>query len=135
MTGLIIDPTPERTASPCGAPLAAGRRADEAVRGPLRRPGRCTRAGGMGPGTECRSGRLLAVSSQELGMSLRTWRRRLRLVKAIEMLGGGLGVTQTAMEIGNGSTSAFVYAFRSELGCSPQVYVRGRVPSWSGHRT
>src|SRR6185436_3773757 len=45
----------------------------------------------------------------ELGMSLRSWRRRLRSFKAIELLGGGLGVSQTAMELGYGSTSAFVY--------------------------
>jgi AraC-like DNA-binding protein len=62
----------------------------------------------------------------ELGMSLRTWRRRLRLFKAIELLGGGLGVTQAAMQLGYGSTSAFVYAFRAEMGSSPQAYMRGR---------
>ncbi|WP_207538803.1 AraC family transcriptional regulator [Sabulicella rubraurantiaca] len=61
----------------------------------------------------------------ELGMSLRSWRRRLRLFKAIELLGGGLGVTQTAMALGYGSASAFVYAFRTEMGCSPQAYMRG----------
>lgn len=60
----------------------------------------------------------------ELGMSLRAWRRRLRLFKAIELLGGGLDVTRTAMELGYGSTSAFVYAFRSEMGCSPRSYMR-----------
>ncbi|KHK59991.1 cupin [Burkholderia sp. A9] len=62
----------------------------------------------------------------ETGMSLRSWRRRLRLFRAIELLGGGLGVTRTAMELGYGSTSAFVYAFRVEMGCSPQAYIRGR---------
>ncbi len=61
-----------------------------------------------------------------LGMSLRTWRRRVRLFKAIELLGGGLDVTQTAMELGYGSASAFVYAFRVEMGCSPLAYMRGR---------
>lgn len=61
----------------------------------------------------------------ELGMSLRSWRRRLRLFKAIELMGGGLSVTRTAMELGYGSASAFVYAFRSGIGCSPQAYVRG----------
>jgi len=59
-------------------------------------------------------------------MSLRSWRRRLRLFKAIELLGGGFGVTQTAMELGCGSTSAFVYAFRTDMGCSLQAYMRGR---------
>ncbi|HEX2553231.1 MAG TPA: helix-turn-helix transcriptional regulator [Microvirga sp.] len=62
----------------------------------------------------------------EVGMSLRSWRRRLRLFKAIELMGGGLDVTRTALELGYGSTSAFVYAFRTETGCSPQAYMRGR---------
>jgi AraC-like DNA-binding protein len=63
----------------------------------------------------------------ETGMSLRSWRRRLRLFRAIELLGGGLDVTRTAMKLGYGSTSAFVYAFRLEMGCSPRAYMRGRV--------
>jgi AraC-like DNA-binding protein len=68
----------------------------------------------------------------ELGMSLRSWRRRLRLFKAIELLGGGLGATQTAMELGYGSTSAFIYAFRTEMGRSPQSYVGGRLKGRKG---
>jgi AraC-like DNA-binding protein len=73
------------------------------------------------------SGRTLARRIEaELGMSLRSWRRRLRLFKAVELLGGGLGVTQTAMELGYGSTSAFVYAFRTDMGRSPQSYMRGQ---------
>jgi AraC-like DNA-binding protein len=68
----------------------------------------------------------------EVGMSLRSWRRRLRLFKAIELLGGGLDVTRTGMELGYGSTSAFVYAFRTEMGCSPQAYMRGRGAAQGG---
>ncbi|HWT10504.1 MAG TPA: helix-turn-helix transcriptional regulator [Roseomonas sp.] len=78
------------------------------------------------------SGRTLARRFEaELGMGLRSWRRRLRVFKAIELLGGGLGVTQTAMDLGYGSTSAFVHAFRTDMGRSPQNYMRGRaVPRW-----
>src|SRR5262252_1698812 len=54
----------------------------------------------------------------ELGMSLRTWRRRLRPFKAIELLGGGLGVTQTAMELGYGSTSALCMRFVAKWGAA-----------------
>ena len=36
----------------------------------------------------------------ELGMGLRSWRRRLRLFRAVELLGGCVGVTRTAMELG-----------------------------------
>ena len=58
------------------------------------------------------SGRTLARRFEtELGMSLRSWRRRLRLFKAIELMGGGLGVTQTAMELGYSSTSALYTRF------------------------
>lgn len=59
-------------------------------------------------------------------MSLRSWRRRLRLFRSVELLGGSLGVTQVAMELGYGWTSAFVYAFRTEMGSSPQAYIRKR---------
>lgn len=64
----------------------------------------------------------------EVGMSLRSWRRRMRLFKAIELLGGGMDVTQTALELGYGSPSAFIYAFRTAMGVSPQVYMRGETP-------
>lgn len=78
-------------------------------------------------------GRQLGMSSRtlgrrfesELGMSLRSWRRRLRLFKSIELMGGGMTVTQAAMELGYSSTSAFIYAFRTDMGCSPQAYIRG----------
>ena len=69
----------------------------------------------------------------EVVMSFRTWRRRLRLFKAIELLGGGLDVTRTALELGYSSTSAFVYAFRTDMWCSPQAYSRGRGPL-KGHQ-
>jgi AraC-like DNA-binding protein len=36
------------------------------------------------------------------------------------------------MELGYGSTSAFVYAFRSDMGISPQAYMRGDAAD--GHR-
>jgi AraC-like DNA-binding protein len=63
--------------------------------------------------------------SAQTGMSVKTWRLRLRLFRAIELLGGGFDVTRTALELGYGSTSAFIYAFRQEMGCSPQAYMRG----------
>ena len=60
----------------------------------------------------------------EIGMSLRSWRRRMRLFKAIELLGGDTDVTRTALDLGYGSPSAFIYAFRMELGASPRSYMR-----------
>jgi AraC-like DNA-binding protein len=62
--------------------------------------------------------------NEEVGMPLSQWRRRLRLIKAVEMLGGGCSVTQTAFDLGYGSPSAFIYAFRRDMGTSPQAYCR-----------
>jgi AraC-like DNA-binding protein len=59
----------------------------------------------------------------ELGSTLRSWKRRLRLFRAIELLGSGMSVTATALELGYGSASAFIFAFRSEFGCSPRAYM------------
>lgn len=59
----------------------------------------------------------------EVGMSLRSWRRRMRLFKAVELLGGGMDVTSVALELGYGSSSAFIYAFRTEMGASPRSYM------------
>ena len=71
------------------------------------------------------SGRTLARRFEaDLGMSLRSWRRRMRLFKAIELLGGGMDVTRTALDLGYGSSSAFIYAFRTAMGMSPQAYMR-----------
>ena len=44
-----------------------------------------------------------------------------------ERVTSAVAAEQTAMELGYGSTSAFVYAFRTEMGCGPQAYMRGRV--------
>jgi AraC-like DNA-binding protein len=67
--------------------------------------------------------------NDEVGMPLSQWRRRLRLIKAVEMLGGGSSVTQAALDLGYGSPSAFIYAFRQEMGMSPQAYCR-RLSLW-----
>lgn len=81
-------------------------------------------------------GRILGVSARtlerrfndEVGMSLRLWRRRLRMFKAVEMLGGGASVTEIALELGYASSSAFIYAFRQEMGRSPLAYYRSQKP-------
>ncbi|MFV0295293.1 MAG: AraC family transcriptional regulator [Hyphomicrobiaceae bacterium] len=59
----------------------------------------------------------------ELGLTLRSWKRRMRLFRAIELLGGGQSVTATALDLGYASASAFIFAFRIEFGRSPQAYV------------
>lgn len=80
------------------------------------------------------SGRTLARRFlTETGMPLRTWRRQLRLFRAIELLESGMNVTGIALELGYSSTSAFIYAFRTEMKCSPLVYMQARATNRPGH--
>lgn len=65
-------------------------------------------------------------SLADTGMTLRSWRRSLRQFRAIELLESGLDITSTAMELGYSSTSAFTYAFRMEMQCTPQAYMRAK---------
>ena len=60
----------------------------------------------------------------EVGMSLRTWRQRLRLFKAIELLASNLPITEIALRLGYSSASAFIFMFRSEMSVSPLQYRR-----------
>lgn len=60
----------------------------------------------------------------EVGMSLRNWRQRLRLFRAIELLGSNLPITEIALRLGYSSASAFIYMFRSDMNVSPLQYRR-----------
>lgn len=76
-------------------------------------------------------GRQLGASSRtlsrrfqdEVGISFREWKRRLRLVKSLELLGAGMSVTATALELGYNSTSAFSYMFTRAMGYSPKEHL------------
>jgi AraC-like DNA-binding protein len=60
----------------------------------------------------------------ETGLSLGRWRAQLRLLRSLESLARGVSVTETALEVGYESTSAFIFAFRRVLGTTPHRYFR-----------
>jgi AraC-like DNA-binding protein len=60
--------------------------------------------------------------TQETGLSFGVWRRRLRLLGAIERLAVGEPVTTVALEAGYDSVSAFIHVFRREFGVTPGRY-------------
>ena len=55
----------------------------------------------------------------ETGLRFAEWRRRLCLLHAMELLSEGTSVTIAGIEAGYASTSAFVAAFRREMGFTP----------------
>lgn len=63
--------------------------------------------------------RLFASETQ---MSLGRWRQRARLIEALRLLAAGQPVTRVALDVGYASPSAFIFAFRRELGTTPRRY-------------
>lgn len=68
---------------------------------------------------------LARLFARETGLGFRAWRRRARLLRALERLGEGASVTAASLDSGYDSVSAFISAFRRELGVSPGQ-LRGR---------
>lgn len=62
---------------------------------------------------------------EETGMSFAAWRQQACLLAALTRLGRGESITQVAIELGYGSTSAFTAAFRRVLGAPPSRYLAG----------
>lgn len=61
---------------------------------------------------------------EELGLSFRDWRARLRMLRAVERLGAGENVTRVALDLGYSSPSAFIAMFRRTTGHTPKRYIQ-----------
>lgn len=57
--------------------------------------------------------------SAELAMTFAQWRRLVRMRSALGLLAGGMSVSTVGRRVGYGTTSAFVAAFRTVVGCTP----------------
>lgn len=62
---------------------------------------------------------LSRLFQQQTGLSFRLWRQRSRLLSALPMLERGERVTDVALACGYKSMSAFVAAFREQMGTTP----------------
>jgi AraC-like DNA-binding protein/mannose-6-phosphate isomerase-like protein (cupin superfamily) len=66
---------------------------------------------------------LQRIFRKELGMDFETWRRQVRLMKAIERLAGGESVKEAAFHVGYREASALVALFRVTLGMPPKAWM------------
>jgi AraC-like DNA-binding protein len=58
----------------------------------------------------------------ETGLGFAQWRQRLRLLHAVAKLSMGATVTEAGQQAGYANTSAFIAAFRKQLGQTPMRY-------------
>lgn len=62
----------------------------------------------------------------ETGLTFTTWRTRARMRRAIELLAADHSVSAAAAKVGYASASAFVQAFRREIGHTPGAFASAR---------
>jgi AraC-like DNA-binding protein len=62
------------------------------------------------------------IFQRELGTDFDSWRRQVRLMKAVEVLLTGASVKETAGAIGYSQPSAFVETFRRAFGSTPKAW-------------
>jgi AraC-like DNA-binding protein len=60
----------------------------------------------------------------ETGLSLGAWRRRARILNSLASLAEGASVTGTALSAGYTTPSAYITAFKRELGITPKQFLR-----------
>lgn len=64
--------------------------------------------------------------ARQTGLTLGRWHQRARIRSALVLLADGRSVAEASAEVGYGSSSAFVAAFRRQLGDTPARYMASR---------
>ncbi|CAM2155939.1 AraC family transcriptional regulator [Pararobbsia alpina] len=59
----------------------------------------------------------------ETGLSFAQWRQQARLLRALELVADGVGVTTIALELGYDNVSAFINMFKRATGITPGRYM------------
>jgi AraC-like DNA-binding protein/quercetin dioxygenase-like cupin family protein len=65
------------------------------------------------------------IFQKEVGIDFETWRRHVRLTKAVELLVSGRTVKEVSFAVGYRQPSAFVEAFRRTFGATPKAWAAG----------
>ena len=65
------------------------------------------------------------IFQREVGLDFESWRRQVRLMKAVELLISGRSVKEVAFAVGYQNPSAFVELFRATFGNTPKAWASG----------
>ncbi|MCH9688756.1 MAG: helix-turn-helix transcriptional regulator [Deltaproteobacteria bacterium] len=119
---VMVDRMETLPVAPLQLPMPAeprARRAAEVIIEHPGRPGVLANAARKAGATRRTLERLFLAQTQ---MTLGRWRQRARLISALRRLAEGRAVTEVALDVGYATPSAFIAAFRSELGTTPRRY-------------
>jgi AraC-like DNA-binding protein len=63
------------------------------------------------------------VFRKEIGLDFESWRRQVRLIKAVELLFSGYSIKEVAHKVGYSQSSSFVQLFRRTFGTTPKAWI------------
>lgn len=119
---VILDQLQTLPAQPLQLPMPSDARARRAAELLQAEPGQSVSLAEAARTTGASKRTLERLFLAETHMTLGRWRQRLRLIEALRLLAQGQAVTRVALEVGYDSPSAFVSAFRRQLGTTPGRY-------------
>jgi AraC-like DNA-binding protein len=118
---LLVDQLEQLPGAPLQLPMPQEPRANKAARLLIeQRPGARLAEIAKLTGASVRT--LERVFLKETAMTFGRWSRRARLAEALRLLAEGMSVTQVAAMVNYQTPSAFIAAFRRELGKTPRGY-------------
>jgi AraC-like DNA-binding protein len=122
LIGLLVDLLKTTQRLPLSIRMPTDRRARSVADRLSRNPSDSVELRVLANETGASSRTLQRLFAAETGLRFTQWRQRLRLLHAITLLGSGSSVTDAGYAAGYSTTSAFIAAFRRQLGTTPARY-------------
>jgi len=64
------------------------------------------------------------VYQREVGLDFESWRRQVRLMKAVQLLVSGLSIKEVSYAVGYQEPGTFIDLFRSVFGRTPKAWTQ-----------
>jgi AraC-like DNA-binding protein/quercetin dioxygenase-like cupin family protein len=122
LAGLLLDLLAASETAPLSLPLPRDARARGLADRILAEPGAPATFEQLARGAGASLRTLQRLFLAETGLSLEAWRTRARMQHGVVRLASGVAVTETALEAGYQSPSAFTAAFKRAFGVTPSRY-------------
>lgn len=129
LTELIVMHVKSASPIPTFVMMPSEGRAQSVAQAVLAEPGRSTPMATLCANAGASVRTIQRAFRREMGIDFDSWRRQVRLTKAVEALVSGHSVKEVAFGVGYRQPSAFVECFRKTFGLPPKVWVTslGRV--------
>jgi AraC-like DNA-binding protein/quercetin dioxygenase-like cupin family protein len=124
LEGLLTDLLAEGETSPLVLPRPTDARAQAMAEAILDDPGGQASLDHLARDTGASLRTQQRLFQAQTGLSLEAWRTRSRMQHAVARLSDGVSVTETALDCGYDSASAFITAFKRQFGRTPGRYRR-----------